>query len=398
MILKQKINKIVKISDLFSKLDIKNVENACYSVPFPLFVNGPKGYNKIVTAFRTELQPSMEVALSNGKLITTSLKHKFLVNGEWKFSGDLKVGDIIQSNDVNNPVYVVNTNTKAENEILYDISVENVHCYYSDGVVSHNSWLLTRIGANAMIQGKNVMHFTLELNESYVGLRYDCCFSKINFQQIRNNKEKIANLMESIPGELNVKYYPVKTVSAQSLKYYIDRYVTLTGKKVDLVIVDYADLLKPIEADKNGSSYQDSGGIYEELRMIAGELGVPILTVSQTNRGGATEDIVQAHNIADSYKKIMTADFVFSLMRNLDDKANNTAKIHIIKNRFGPDGMTLYSKFNSGNGDISIYDDKAPEYIEIQQLANQSASNAKKFLKSKWDEINATKAGLDRET
>jgi hypothetical protein len=94
----------------------------------------------------------------------------------------------------------------------------------------------------------------------------------------------------------------------------------------------------------------------------------------------------------------MTADFVFSLMRNLDDKANNTAKIHIIKNRFGPDGMTLYSKFNSGNGDISIYDDKAPEYIEIQQLANQSASNAKKFLKSKWDEINATKAGLDRET
>ena len=260
------------------------------------------------------------------------------------------------------------------------------------------SWLLTRIGANAMIQGKNVMHFTLELNESYVGLRYDCCFSKINFQQIRNNKEKIANLMESIPGELNVKYYPVKTVSAQSLKYYIDRYVTLTGKKVDLVIVDYADLLKPIEADKNGSSYQDSGGIYEELRMIAGELGVPILTVSQTNRGGATEDIVQAHNIADSYKKIMTADFVFSLMRNLDDKANNTAKIHIIKNRFGPDGMTLYSKFNSGNGDISIYDDKAPEYIEIQQLANQSASNAKKFLKSKWDEINATKAGLDRET
>ena len=398
MILKRKIHKTIKMSKLFDQLDIKDAENECYSVPFPLFVNGPYGYNKIVTAFRTERQPSMEISLSNGRIITTSRKHQFLVNGEWKLSGELKIGDAIQSKDLNVPIQVIDIVAKSEDDILYDISVENVHCYYSDGVVSHNSWLLTRIGANAMIQGKNVMHFTLELNESYVGLRYDCCFSKINFQQIRHNKEKIANLMESIPGELNVKYYPVKTVSAQSLKYYIDRYVTLTGKKIDLVIVDYADLLKPIEADKNGSSYQDSGGIYEELRMIAGELNVPVITVSQTNRGGATEDIVQAHNIADSYKKIMTADFVFSLMRNLDDKANNTAKIHIIKNRFGPDGMTLYSKFNSGNGDISIYDDKAPEYIEIQQLANQSASNAKKFLKSKWDEITATKAGLDRET
>lgn len=248
------------------------------------------------------------------------------------------------------------------------------------------SWVLARIGAEAMLRGKHVMHYTLELNENYVGLRYDCCFTGIQFQDIKNNVEQVRKKLESVPGKLFVKYFPIKTVSAQSLKFHFERVAMLEGIRPDVIIVDYADILRPIEKEANSNSYSEAGGIYEELRMIAGELGIPIWTASQTNRGGAGEDVVQAHNIADSYRKIMTADFVMSVSRKLNDKTNNTARVHIIKNRFGPDGLTLYSKMDAGNGDIRIFDEKSRESAQIKSMMDNDdgEDDVKKQLSSKW--------------
>lgn len=247
------------------------------------------------------------------------------------------------------------------------------------------SWLLCSLGAKAMKSGKNIAHFTLELNENYVGLRYDCCFTGINFQDIKHEQAKVEETLKTIKGRLFVKYFPLKTVCAQSLKFHIERIQTMEGIKIDELIVDYADILRPLESDKNANSYSEMGGIYEELRQVAGELQIPVWTASQTNRSGLSEDIVQAHNISDSYRKIMTADFVLSLARNLQDKANNTARFHVIKNRFGPDGITLYSKMDTGNGDIRIFDGKDRESLAIQAGMEDGDNETKNILKSKWN-------------
>ena len=212
---------------------------------------------------------------------------------------------------------------------------------------SGKSWVLCKLGAEAMKQGKNVVHFTLELNENYVGLRYDACFTGIDFQNIRNNISTVREKIAQVPGKLIIKYFPIKTVSAHSLKAHCER-LAMLGTKVDMIIVDYADILRPINSDRNSNSYQEAGGIYEELRGVAGELQVPIWSASQSNRAAMDEDIIQANNISDSYRKIMTADFVMSLSRKVNDKVSNTARFHIIKNRFGPDGLTFPSKMNSG--------------------------------------------------
>ncbi len=247
------------------------------------------------------------------------------------------------------------------------------------------SWLLCSLGAKAMAAGKNIAHFTLELNENYVGLRYDCCFTGIQFQDIKNEQAAVEERIKKIPGKLFVKYFPLKTVSAQSLKFHIERIQTLENIKIHEMVVDYADILRPLEKDVNSNSYSEMGGIYEELRQAAGELQIPVWTASQTNRSGLTEDIVQAHNISDSYRKIMTADFVLSLARNLNDKANNTARFHVIKNRFGPDGMTLYAHMDSGNGDIRIYDGQSRESQSIQATMEDGENDVKEQLKSKWN-------------
>jgi hypothetical protein len=256
---------------------------------------------------------------------------------------------------------------------------------------SGKSWLLARIGAEAMRQGKNVMHFTMELNENYVGLRYDSCFTGIDFQDIRNHVDTVKKKIETISGKLFIKYFPIKTIASHTLKMHLERVQMLTGIKIDLIVVDYADLLRPMNADKNANSYSEAGSVYEELRAVAGELQIPVWSASQAHRGAHEEDVIQAHNVADSYRKIMTGDVVLSLSRKMEDKAASTARIHIIKNRFGPDGQTLPTLFNASNGDIRVFDITSKEGIEIQQKMDEGGDSVKDIMRDSWNKIKKNK-------
>lgn len=259
---------------------------------------------------------------------------------------------------------------------------------------SGKSWALAKLGAEAMKFGKNVLHITLELNENYVGLRYDSCFTGIDFQNIRNNVDLVKQKILEIPGKLIIKYYPIKTVSAYTLKSHAERLEAL-GTKIDMMVVDYADILRPSQSDRNSNSYQEAGGIYEELRGVAGELQIPIWTASQSNRSAMDEDIIQANNIADSYRKIMTADFVMSLSRKVNDKVANTARWHIIKNRFGPDGLTFPSRMNAGCGQIEIYSENSREGLSIMNEMMNTENQVKKVLKNKWNSHNLDNSESD---
>jgi replicative DNA helicase len=256
------------------------------------------------------------------------------------------------------------------------------------------SWCLARLGAEAMLQGKNVIHYTLELNENYVGRRYDACFTGFDFQSIPKQKDVVKNRVDDMKaqpgmGKLKVKYFPIKTISAMSLKSHMERCQMIEGCKYDMLIVDYADILRPIMSEKNANSYSEAGSIYEELRMIAGELQIPIWTASQGNRNSSEEDIITASNVADSYRKIMTADFVMSLSRKTEDKVSNTARFHVIKNRFGCDGITFPSIFNSSNGAITMYEQSSKEGIELQSKMDDGENVIKKMLSNKWQQHNS---------
>ncbi len=253
------------------------------------------------------------------------------------------------------------------------------------------SWCLARIGAEAMYQGKNVLHITLELNENYVNRRYASCFTGFDFQAIPKQKTIVEKRVEDLKaqpgmGKLKVRYFPIKTVSAMSLKSHLERCQMIEGIHYDMLIVDYADILRPIISEKNSNSYTEAGSIYEELRMIAGELQIPIWTASQGNRASSEEDIITASDVADSYRKIMTADFVMSLSRKIEDKVSNTARFHVIKNRFGCDGITFPSIFNSSNGLITMYDQSSKEGMELQSKMEDGENIIKKMLSNKWQQ------------
>jgi hypothetical protein len=133
--------------------------------------------------------------------------------------------------------------------------------------------------------------------------------------------------------------------------------------------------------------------IYEDLRGIAGEYGVPLFTASQANRSALEDDIIEAGKISESYSKIMIADFVLSLSRKVTDKIAGTGRWHIIKNRFGPDGLTLPSKMNMSNGQIHIYEETSVQGKETKKTMETGEELLRKNLSQKYKEISGGSLG-----
>jgi replicative DNA helicase len=247
------------------------------------------------------------------------------------------------------------------------------------------SWALVNVAANAVKAGKTVLHYTLELNEAYVGLRYDSVFTGIAAQNLKYNIDDVKEKLKTIKGNLVVKYYPTKGASVNTISSHIEK-CKMQGIKPDLVIVDYADLLRG--TGKTSELRIQLGNIYEDLRGLAGEQELPVWTASQANRSALQEDVIQADKIAESYSKIMTADFVVSLSRKIEDKVDGTGRWHVIKNRFGPDGITLPSKMNASNGHIDIFAQSSVQGREVQKQMDNHEETTRKLLKNKFQELN----------
>ena len=251
------------------------------------------------------------------------------------------------------------------------------------------SWALVNIGVAALKAGLNVIHYTMELNEHYVGLRYDSVFTGIAAQDLRYHIPEVEKRLKHIKGNLTIKYFPTKACSVSGLAAHIER-CKIHGQKPDLVVVDYADLLRDI-GGRGREMRHILGNIYEDLRGLAGEQEVPIWTASQANRSALEDDVIGAEKIAESYTKIMTADFVVSLSRKIEDKLAGTGRWHVIKNRFGPDGITFPSKINASNGKIEIFEQTSLGGQQTQNEMNNSNEYVRQVLKQKFNELNNKK-------
>ena len=246
------------------------------------------------------------------------------------------------------------------------------------------TWVLCALGAAAVKAGLNVVHYSLELSEHYVGQRYDTVFTQIPSSDVKDKKEEVFEKIGKLKGNLMIKYFPPKGVSSKRIEAHIEK-MTAAGNKPDLVIIDYADLLLS-HTNKSDSTYGEQGGVYIELRGMGGELGIPIWTASQTNRSAIDSEVIEADKVADSYAKVMNADFIMSISRKAKDKLNDTARFHIMKNRFGPDGITFPSKMDTNTGFIEVYDGNSSDGIIAQKESANGEQMEKKLLHKKYVE------------
>jgi archaellum biogenesis ATPase FlaH len=212
------------------------------------------------------------------------------------------------------------------------------------------SWALVAIGAQAVKTGHTVIHYTLELSEKYVGKRYDACLTEIPVGDVHLYKEKVKEKIENLRGGLYIREYPAGQATVNTIHSHLEKCIQ-QGIKPDLVIIDYADLLTSKASKEKRDKLDD---IYTNLRGLATEMKLPIWTASQVNRSGAREDIIQGDRMAESYTKMMVTDFAMSLSRSAEDKENGVGRWHIMKNRYGADGITYDSIIDTSIGKISI--------------------------------------------
>jgi replicative DNA helicase len=243
------------------------------------------------------------------------------------------------------------------------------------------SWALVALGGHAVKMGFNVIHYTLELGEDYVGRRYDAYFTQIPVNVISANKSKVESVMEKLPGQLIIKEYAPGKASISTLESHIQKCIDLDFKP-DLIIIDYVDLLR--SKKNNRERKEEIDDIYVGTKGLARGLNIPVWSVSQVNRAGAKDDIIEGDKAAGSYDKIMITDFAASLSRKRQDKVNGTGRWHIMKNRYGMDGLTYGAKIDTSTGLFEMISDDELESItpaETKQSFGQVSDSEKEQLR-----------------
>ena len=213
------------------------------------------------------------------------------------------------------------------------------------------SMALVHLGTEALKEDKTVVHYTLELQDTVIANRYDSCLTGYPLSDIITFKEEVYEAVNDVSGSLIIKEYPTKSATTNTIRSHLSRLIK-RGIKPGLVIVDYADLLKPITVRKEKRNELES--IYEDLRGMATEFKCPIWTASQTNRSGLSAEVITMEQISEAFNKCFVADFIFSISRTIEDKQNNQAKMFIAKNRNGPDGIIYPLFMDTSNVKIKI--------------------------------------------
>jgi len=240
------------------------------------------------------------------------------------------------------------------------------------------SMVLAHLGAQAVKDGKNVVHYTLELSEAVTGQRYDSCISGVRLSDLTSMKDLVFEKVKDVEGSLIIKEYPTRSASVNVLASHLEK-LKKRNQKIDVILVDYADLLKPSTNYKE--KRQELESIYESLRALAQEHDCPVWTASQTNRSGLNAEVITMESISEAFSKCFVADFIFSISRTIKDKNANTGRLFVAKNRNGFDGLVYPIFMDPSNVKIKVFeqDEDAVELLREKSPKEQADAMREKY-------------------
>jgi len=239
------------------------------------------------------------------------------------------------------------------------------------------SMALVHLGAQALKEGKTVIHYTLELSDTIVASRYDSCITGIPLRELFNRKEEIYNEIKDISGKLIVKEYPTKSAKVDTLRNHLEK-LQQQEISVDMIIVDYGDLLR--SNLKNDEKRHQLESIYEELRSLAQINSCPVWTASQTNRSGLNAEVITMEAISEAFNKCFVADFIFSISRTVQHKNSNGGRVFIAKNRNGPDGLIYPIFMDTSNVKIDVL----PQIETFDEVRKNEVKKQEQTLQEKY--------------
>lgn len=238
------------------------------------------------------------------------------------------------------------------------------------------SMALVKFGANAMLEGKKVVYYSLEMKEEKIGHRFDAALNNIPLKYVTEYVDKIRETSKYIKqkgGSLFIKEFPTGSATVNTLRAHLQSLEREHNIIPDVIMVDYADIMK--STSEYSERRYNLTNIYETLRALAMELNVPIWTASQANREAINSPRFDLRVISESLGKAQTADVILGVGRTEEDKLEKKGKLMILKNRNGEDGFSIDLHFDTSNLDIRVLQDIKSKSQGIENIKGLDIEN-----------------------
>ena len=251
------------------------------------------------------------------------------------------------------------------------------------------SLFMCHVASSVLLQGRNVLYITLEMAEERIAERIDANLLNVNIQDITNlpkstYESKLFKLSEKTRGKLIIKEYPTASAHVGHFKALLNDLALKKGFKPDIIFIDYLNICASSRYKGTlVNSYTYVKAIAEELRGLAVECNVPIVSATQTTRSGYGNSDVEITDTSESFGLPATADFMFALISTEELEQLNQIMIKQLKNRYND--PTAFKRFVVGidRAKMKLYnvEDSAQKTL-IQSGQKDDDEYESKFTKS----------------
>jgi len=225
------------------------------------------------------------------------------------------------------------------------------------------SLFMCHLASSTLLEGRNVLYITLEMAEEKIAERIDANLLNVNIQEITDLPKpmfdsKVTNLAQKTQGTLIIKEYPTASAHSGHFKSLISELALKKSFKPDIIFVDYLNICASsrYRGNSNINSYSYIKAIAEELRGLAVETNVPIVSATQTTRSGFGSSDVELTDTSESFGLPATADLMFALISTEDLEGLNQILVKQLKNRYND--PTINKRFVIGidRAKMRLYD------------------------------------------
>jgi len=281
---------------------------------------------------------------------------------------------------------------------------------FAGGSGAGKSLFLANIGVNMAEKGLNVIYLTLELAESLVSMRLDSMTTGIPSRDVFKSIDDVEMKVKIIgkkSGAFQVKYMP-SGKTANDVRSYIKEYEIKTGKKVDVLLIDYLDLLMPASTKVSAENlFIKDKYVSEELRNLAMELNTVFVTAAQLNRGAVEEIEFDHSHISGGLSKIQTADNVFGIFTSRAMRERGRYQLQLMKTRnssgvgqkidlgFNLDTLRIEDLGEDGEDDYSGANSQTSGNNVLSQIQRNNSNNTESDEPNKGSNVGKIRAEAD---
>jgi replicative DNA helicase len=257
------------------------------------------------------------------------------------------------------------------------------------------SLFMNHMAASHLLDGKNVLYITMELSEESVAQRIDASLLDVPIEEIVSlDKETYQRKMERVSnktkGRLIIKEYPAASAGAAHFRHLLNELKIKKNFIPNIIYVDYLNicLSSRIKPGTNYNMYSYIKSVCEEIRGLATEMNLPIVTATQTNRSGSASSDPELDDVSESFSIAATADFMIALVSNEEMQETKRIMVKQLKNRFG--NINVHKRFLIG------VDNHKFRLCDISQNGADDVSDEEEFSSPSWRTVGQSKRNFDK--